>query len=88
MKNASKEILAAAIGMAAGSALGVLMANHKESPGKHQTGESPCRSRRRERLLFAKNKLELHRERLSHHLSRINSKIESLSPGNPANHGI
>ena len=88
MKNASKEILAAAIGIAAGSALGVLMAEHNERPGKHRTGESPCRSRRRKRLLFAKNKLELHRERLNHHLSRINSKIESLSPANPANQGI
>ena len=88
MKNASKDILAAAIGMAAGTALGVWMANRKDHPGVHKTGDSACRNRRRERLYFAKNKLELHRERLNHHLNRINSKLELLSPGGLASHSI
>ena len=88
MKNASKEIMAVAIGMAAGSALGVLMAKRKDNPGTGKSGDSACRSRKRERLVFAKNKLEWHRERLNHHLNRINSKIESLSPGGTASHNL
>jgi len=80
MKDTSKEILAAAIGIAAGSALGVLMTNQKKHPDDRKPAGSACQGRKRERLFFVKNKLEMHRERLDRHLSRINSKIESLSP--------
>ena len=83
MKNVSNEILAVAMGIAAGTALGVLVAKPKDQASAPKSGRSACRNRRRERLLFAKNKLELHRERVNHHLSRINSKIESLGTPEP-----
>ena len=88
MKDSSKEILAAAIGIAAGSALGVLFTSHKNNPDGNKTAGSSCRARKRERLYYVKNKLEMHRERLDHHLNRINSKIESLSPKEPVGHNL
>jgi hypothetical protein len=78
MKDTSKEILAAAIGIAAGSALGVLLANIQLHRGEHRAQDSSCASRKREKLLFVKGKMEMHRERLEKHLSRINAKIEAL----------
>jgi hypothetical protein len=83
MKDASKEILAAAIGIATGSALGILLTKYKNYPPEHKSGNSSCQNRKRERLFFVKNKMEMHRERLDRHLSRINAKIESLSTGEP-----
>jgi hypothetical protein len=88
MKDKSKEILAAAIGLAAVSALGVLINGKKNRADNHKTAGTSCQSRKRERLYFVKNKLEMHRERLDHHLNRINSKIESLSPREPIGHTI
>jgi hypothetical protein len=85
MKDASKEILAAAIGIAAGSALGVLFTNKKIHPLENKPVNAACQSRKRERLYFVKNKLEMHRERLDRHLSRIKSKIESLNPAETVN---
>ncbi len=82
MKDMSKEILAAAIGIAAGSALGILLAKDKKHSGEHHAEDSTCKNRKREKLLFVRGKMEMHRERLDKHLSRINAKIESLStPG-------
>ena len=81
MKETSKEILAAAIGIAAGSALGILLAKDKMHPGRHPEGDSSCKTRKREKLLFVKGKLEMHRERLDRHLGRINAKIDSLGKG-------
>jgi len=78
MKDTSKEILAAAIGIAAGSALGVLLAKIQIHKGEHRAQESSCTSRKREKLLFVKGKMEMHKERLERHLGRINAKIEAL----------
>jgi hypothetical protein len=78
MKDNSKEILAAAIGIAAGSALGILLSNIQKHRGKHREQDSSCRGRKRERLLFVKGKMEMHRERLEKHLARINEKLETL----------
>lgn len=82
MKNTSKEIMAAAIGIAAGSALGILLAKNKNDSAEQKTGNS-CLNRKRERLTFVKNKMEKHRERLDRHLQRINAKIEAFSPAEP-----
>jgi hypothetical protein len=78
MKDTSREILAAAIGIAAGSALGILLAKNKTGPAARRMEDSACKSRKREKLLFVKGKMEMHRERLDRHLNRINAKIESL----------
>lgn len=78
MKNTSREILAAAIGIAAGSVLGILLAKNKKSSAVLRMEDSACKSRKKEKLLFVKGKMEMHRERLDRHLSRINAKIESL----------
>jgi hypothetical protein len=78
MKDTSREILAAAIGIAAGSALGILLAKDRTRSGEHGAGDSSCKSRKREKLLFVKEKMEMHRARLDRHLSRINAKIEAL----------
>ena len=85
MKNTSREILAAVIGIAAGSALGILLVKNKTGSTALRTENSPCKSRKRERLLFVKGKMEMHREKLERHLSRINAKIESL--GSPDHSG-
>jgi uncharacterized membrane-anchored protein YhcB (DUF1043 family) len=79
MKNSSKEILTAAIGIAAGTALGVLLAKARHKQEEKKSGEFPLRNKYNERLIFVKNKLEKHRERLDRHLQRINSKIEAYN---------
>jgi hypothetical protein len=58
MKDTSKEILAAAIGIAAGSALGVLMTNQKNHPDNHKPAGSACQGRKRERLFLVKINLK------------------------------
>jgi hypothetical protein len=79
MKDLSRKMLATVIAVAGGVALGLLLVKPTHDSGKKQAGDSPCAIRKRERLLFVRNKLEKHRERLDKHLSRINTRIEAVS---------
>lgn len=72
-------MLTTAIAVGGGAVLGILLVNRTHDPGENQAGESPCTKRKRERLLYVKNKMERHRERLDRQLSRINARIEAVS---------
>jgi hypothetical protein len=78
MKYLSVKMLTTAIAVVGGSVLGILIVKPHDS-GKKQAGDSSCATRKKERLLFVRNKLEKHRERLDKHLSRINARIEAMS---------
>jgi hypothetical protein len=77
MKESSKEFLTAAIGIAAGTALGIILTKTKHEQVENKSGNLSTRNRNKEKLIFVKNKLEKHKDRLDRHLQRINSKIES-----------
>jgi hypothetical protein len=79
MKDISKKMLATATVVAGGAALGIFLVKLTRDSGVKKAGDSPCAARKRERLLFVRNKLEEHRERLDKHLSRINARIEAAS---------
>jgi hypothetical protein len=79
MKDISRKMLATATVVAGGAALGVLIVKLIRDSGEKKAGDSPCATRKRERLLFVRNKLEEHRERLDKHLSRINARIDAVS---------
>ncbi len=79
MNNLSKTVLAATIGIAAGSALGILLAPDKGDQKEDQSGGKSCQDKYKAKLIFVRGKMLKHRERLDQHLVRINAKIEALN---------
>lgn len=79
MKDLSKSILAATIGIAAGSVLGILLKFDNHHQKGNRAGRKSCSERYKDKLIFVRGKMLMHRERLDQHLSRINAKIDALS---------
>ena len=80
MKNTSKNLLAAAIGIAVVGAAGIIINSTRKGRSLSKKSDTACRNGKREKLNFVKTRLERHRERLDRYLNKINSKIETYSP--------
>jgi len=86
MKKSSKLLVAA--GLAAGGALGALLAPDKGSETRKKLNKEVRRLARlmngkckEEKLKIAKEKLEEHKERVEMHIQRINEKIAEYEAG-------
>jgi hypothetical protein len=64
--------------------LGILFLRLCHNTGSKKPEDVSCRERKRGRLVFVKNKLEKHRERLDRHLRHINARIETVGVGKTA----
>jgi gas vesicle protein len=89
MKKTAKLLIAG--GIAAGGAMGLLLAPEKGSETRKKLRNqlnrliytSGC-ANKKEKLLMVKGRLEKHRDRLNNYIQKINSVIEKLDTGKAA----
>ena len=81
MRKSSKKIIAIAAGIAAGSAMGILIVPEKKGKYLDKLKKAMDGKCSKEKLEMVKGKMEKHKARLETHIQRINSKLEAMETG-------